>query len=86
MAKNNYSEINVKAATITGAIIGVLCWLFMIPWYGMMGVNAYYGTMGYMMGYANSVVGPLSVVIAIICGAIAGAVIGWIYNWALKLR
>ncbi len=60
MAKNNFSEINVKAAAITGAVIGFLYWLFMVPWYGMMGSNTY-GTMGYMMGYANSVIGPLSV-------------------------
>ena len=87
MAKSNYSRINVRAATITGAIIGFLFWLFMVPWYGMMGFNTY-GAMGYMMGgYAGSVVGwPLYIIIAIICGAIAGAVIGLVYNWAITLK
>ena len=85
MAKNNFSGINVKAAAITGAIIGFLGGLFMVPWYGMMGFNTY-GAMGYMMGYAGSVVGPLSIIIAMICGAIAGAVIGLVYNWAITLK
>ena len=85
MAKSNFSGINVRAATITGSVIGFLFWLFMVPWYGMMGFNTY-GMMGYMMSYTNSVFGPLSIIIAIICGAIAGAVIGLVYNWAITLK
>ena len=86
MAKSNYSRINVRAATITGAIIGFLFWLFMVPWYGMIGFNTY-GAMGYVMGgYAGFVIGSLSIIIAIICGAIVGAVIGLVYNWAITLK
>ena len=86
MAKSNYSRINVRAATITGGLIGFLFWLFMVLWYGMVGFNTY-GTTSYMMGgYAGSVVGSLSIIIVIICGAITGAVIGWVYNWAITLK
>ena len=86
MAKSNYSRINVRAATITGGLIGFLFWLFMVPWYGMVGFNTH-GAMGYGMGgYAGFVVGSLSIIIAIICGAIVGAVIGLVYNWAITLK
>jgi hypothetical protein len=85
MAKNNFSEINWKAATITGAVLGFLWWLVMVPWYGMMGFSTY-GMMGYMMGYTYSVFTPLSVIVVVICGAIAGLVIAVVYNWALKLK
>ncbi len=74
-----FSEINVKAATITGAILGLLCWLLVVP-YGFVG----YGMMGY--GSAFRVYGLLSVVLDAALGAIAGAVIGIIYNLALKLK
>lgn len=53
MTKQTFSCINVKAAAITGAIVGFLCWLLVIP-YGFSG----YGAMSYMMrygGYANYV-------------------------------
>ena len=59
MAKQTFSGISLKAATITGAIVGFLCWLLVIPYsfsgYGMTGYyGGYgmmnYGTMGYMMG------------------------------------
>ncbi|MDE1860211.1 MAG: hypothetical protein KGH72_00660 [Candidatus Micrarchaeota archaeon] len=59
MAKQTFPVINVKAAAITGAVIGFLCWLLVIPLgfsgYGMMGYFGGYGTMnyrymGYMMG------------------------------------
>ncbi len=93
MTKSNYSGISMRAATITGGLIGFLFWLFMVLLYGTMGFNTY-GALGYMMGgYAGSVVGwPLYImiaiilIIAIISGAIAGAVIGWIYNWAITLK
>lgn len=84
MAKISYSEINVKAATITGAVIGFLAWLIMFPWYTMTGFGSY-GVMGYMMGYFSTVFSPLSVIVSIICGAIAGVIIAVMYNWALKL-
>lgn len=85
MAKINFSVINVRAATITGAIFGFLCWLLFTP-YG----TPYYGIMGYMMGYSTYMMGvfhysPLSILTDIVLGAIAGALIAIIYNWALKL-
>ncbi|MDE1823845.1 MAG: hypothetical protein KGI00_01915 [Candidatus Micrarchaeota archaeon] len=51
-----FSEINVKAAAITGAVIGFLCWLLVIPYsfpgYGMMGpASGNYPYYGGMMGY-----------------------------------
>ncbi len=87
-----FSEINVKAAAIAGAILGFLCWLLVIP-YGVSG----YGMMGYMMGYlypAGSTgmvdifhnYSPLSILLDVVLGALAGAAIGWAYNWALKLK
>lgn len=84
MAKT-LSEINVKAATITGAVIGFLAWLIMVPWYGMGGFSSY-GMMGNMMGYAYSTFSLLPVIVVTLCGAIAGAIIGFIYNWALKIK
>lgn len=84
MAKKSFLEINVKAAAITGAIIGFLASLFAVAWYGMVGTG--YGIMGYMMGYAPSLlVAPLIVVEAVICGAITGALIALLYNWLLKV-
>ena len=93
MAKT-FSEINVKAATITGAILGFLCWLLVIP-YSYSG----YGLMGYMMGYGSNVVtngtymmdifhnySPLSILVDIVLGVIIGAIIAIIYNWTLKLK
>ncbi len=58
MSKQTFSGISVKAAAITGAVIGFLCWLLVIPFsfsgYGMMGYPGGYGMMngytGYMMG------------------------------------
>jgi hypothetical protein len=83
MAKTNYFEINIKAATITGAVVGFLAWLIMFPWYSMAGFGSY-GMMGYMMGYFYTVFSPLSVIVSMICGAIAGVIIAVVYNWALK--
>ena len=59
MAKRTFSGISLKAAIVTGAIVGFLCWLLVIPYsfsgYGMMGYYGGYGMMnyrttGYMMG------------------------------------
>ncbi|MDE1857156.1 MAG: hypothetical protein KGH98_03690 [Candidatus Micrarchaeota archaeon] len=91
MAKPKYPDINVRAAAITGAILGFLCWLLVIPY------GAGYGMMGYMMGYSYGTsatygmglfhnYSPLSIFADIVLGAIAGAVIGIVYNWALRLR
>ncbi len=84
MAKKNFLEINVKAATITGAVIGFLASLFAVAWYGATGAG--YGIMGYMMGFAPSLfIAPFIVVEAVICGAITGALIAVLYNWLLRM-
>ncbi len=56
MAKQTFSGINAKAAAITGAVIGLFCWLLVILFsfsgYGMMGYLGGYGMMNYRyMGY-----------------------------------
>ena len=57
-AKQTFSGISVKAAAITGAVIGFLCWLLVIPFsfygYGMMG---YFGGYGMMNGYTGYMIG-----------------------------
>ncbi|MDE1854918.1 MAG: hypothetical protein KGH57_01175 [Candidatus Micrarchaeota archaeon] len=78
-------QINVKAAAIAGAVLGFLWFLFSTP-YGVMGGLGYYGMMGYMMGYAYSGFGFVSVVLGAIIGAVAGAVVAIVYNWAAKLK
>lgn len=85
--KMNYSEINLKAAAITGAVLGFLAWFVMVPWYLNAGYGAY-GMMGYMMGlgYAYASSALLSAIVTAICGAIAGAAIAIVYNWSLKLK
>ena len=49
MAKQTFSGISVKAAAITGAVIGFICWLLVIPFsfsgYGMMSYFDGYGMM-----------------------------------------
>lgn len=87
MVKNIFSEINVKAATVTGAVIGLLCWLFgfgigfgNMPMYGF--VN---GMMGYyMMGYSSYV--ALYFLALVVVGAVIGFAIAIVYNWTLKLK
>ncbi len=92
MARRVFSEINAKAAAITGAVLGFVCGLLAIP-YGLSG----YGVTGYMMGYQASAsdayvmgstayaYGLLFILLDIVLGAVLGAVIALIYNWALKL-
>lgn len=83
MAKINYSEINVKAATITGALVGFLCWVFG-SLIGFTNISMY-GFVGYyMIGYAGFAV--LYLIFLIVIGAIIGLLIAMIYNWALKLK
>ncbi|MDE2217305.1 MAG: hypothetical protein KGJ87_09135 [Planctomycetota bacterium] len=83
-----FSQINVRAATITGAAVGLLCWLFgagigfaSMPMYGFVSG----GMMGYyMMGYSGYAV--LYLITLGIVGALVGAIIGFVYNWALRLK
>ncbi len=78
-----FSKINVKAATITGGILGVLCGIFWSVW-GMMGLS--YAGMG-MMGYMYGSLGVAGAIVAnIVLGAVVGALIGIVYNWALSLK
>ncbi len=91
MAKSNFSEINVKAAAITGAIVGFLCWLLVIP-FSFSG----YGMMGYVTGTLGTGIYPVtdvfhnysvfSIVVDITISAILFAAVALIYNWALKLK
>jgi hypothetical protein len=78
MAKG-YSEISVKAATITGGIIGfiwsLLAALFTV---GMMGAYSY----GMMQGYWAG--GIVFVVFATIFFAIAFGFVALVYNYALR--
>jgi hypothetical protein len=54
MAKQTFSRISVKAAAITGAVIGLLCWLLAIPFsfsgYWMVG---YFGRYNMMNEYTS---------------------------------
>ena len=73
--KHSFSEINVKAATITGTILGFLCWVA--------------GTVVYSLtGYGASVFHGYSLfpaALGVVLGAIGGAALGIIYNWTLKI-
>ncbi|MDE1804199.1 MAG: hypothetical protein KGH59_00220 [Candidatus Micrarchaeota archaeon] len=75
-----FSMISVKAAAITGAVLGFLCLLLMLP-FGMAG----YGSYG-MMGYSYLGFGLGSLVVGALVGAVGGAIIAFVYNWALKLK
>ncbi len=89
MTKQAFPQINVKAAAIAGAVIGVLVWLFDagagfggMPMYGYMsGMLGYYGA---GVGYAGSAV--LYFIVPIICGAVVGVIAAWVYNQALRLE
>lgn len=82
-----FSQINVKAATITGGVVGFLCWLFglgigfnSMPIYGFMSSMMSY----YMMGYSNFAI--LYLITLIVVGAILGGIIAIVYNWSLTLK
>ncbi len=79
MAKTGFSEINVRAATITGTVIGFLCWLLVIP----------LSLSSYMMSTFASPFHTFSL-LSLVAGIFGGALVGWlvaiIYNWALKLK
>ncbi len=54
MAKQTFSEISVKAAAITGAVIGFLCWLLFISFsFSGYGTVGYFGGYGMMNGYTG---------------------------------
>ena len=89
MVKINYSGINVKAAAITGGVVGFLCWLLIIP----QGSSGYmYGMMGYITGYGTGMAGGfgslvlLSMILDVALGAMLGIVIALVYNWAIMTK
>ena len=58
MAKQTFSEISVKAAVITGAVIGFLCWLSFISFsFSGYGTVGYFGRYGMMNGYTGYMMG-----------------------------
>ena len=60
MAKQTFSEISVKAAAITGAVIGFLCWLLFISFsFSGYGTVGYFGGYGMMNGYTGYMVGSV---------------------------
>ena len=77
MAKKNYAELSVKAATITGGVLGFVSSLLVLLSVGGMGMMGY----GMMSGYGG---GILTVIIATATWAIVFAVIAIVYNYALK--
>ncbi len=87
MAKSKFSEINAKAAAITGAAAGLLVWLFGTG--AGFGGAPMYGDMSSMMGYYAAGYAGFAAsyfIIMMAAGAIAGAAIAWVYNWALRLK
>ncbi|MDE1869423.1 MAG: hypothetical protein KGH71_00360 [Candidatus Micrarchaeota archaeon] len=82
-----FLEINLRAATITGAVVGFLCWILGLgigfggmPMYGFMN-----GMMGYyMLGYSGYT--GLYVIALVVVGGILGAIIALVYNWALRTK
>lgn len=88
MAKQIFSEINVKAAAITGTILGFLCWLLALPFwfYGYGMISAYSTRISHVTTGMAYGLGIISLVSSIIIGAVAGILIAVIYNWALKLK
>lgn len=86
MVKKNFSEINVRAAMITGAVLSSVVWLFGLGM-GFGGTGFMGGMMGYYAGYAGFAAAYLLLLIlVVIFGAVLGAVLAWVYNWALKFR
>ena len=81
MTKKSYSELNVKAAIITGGVIG-LVWSLLVALFtgSMMGG---YGTgYGMMQGYGAA--GIAFIIAATIFFAVAFGFIALVYNYALK--
>lgn len=87
MSKTNFSEINAKAAAVTGAVVGALCWVLGFG-VGFLGTPAY-GFMGGMMGYYVGGYGGIAflyLITLVVLSALLGAAIGLVYNWALELK
>lgn len=78
-----FSKINAKAATITGAILGFLCGVFATALVGGMGM-AYAGMA--MMGNAYAFFGWLTIIYGLVIGAVTGVLIAVVYNWALSVK
>lgn len=78
-----YSKISAKAATITGAVLGLICSLFAVVLVSGMGMM-YAGIS--MMGNAFAYFGWISVLYGIVLGAISGFLIAVIYNWSLSIK
>ena len=79
MAKKSYSEVNIKAAIITGGIVGFIWSLLAALFTGsMMGAYGY----GMMQGYGAG--GIVFVAFATIFFALGFGFIALVYNHALK--
>ncbi len=87
----NFIEINVKAAAIAGAVIGLLGWVAAFSWLGMMGGGTY-GMMGYTGGYQSSQpyayaqLSVFSLAMMVVLFAALGVIVAYVYNWALRLK
>lgn len=80
-----YSEVSLKAAAITGGVLGFLCSLFAVG-YGF-GMVPMYSMMRYtMVGNAYADFGLVSIIVLTVYGAIIGALIALVYNAALKMK
>ncbi len=84
MVKINYSKINIKAAAITGAVIGFLCSLFMMMSFGMMPMYSIMsGIAG--AGYQGFSVFYLYFIIYVtLVGIVIGTLIAVVYNYVLE--
>ena len=79
MAKKSYSELNVKAATITGGITGFIWSLLTALFTGnMMGAYGY----SMMQGYGSC--GVILIIAATVFFAVAFGFIALLYNYALS--
>ncbi len=76
MAKKNYAELSVKAAAITGSVVGLL-------WSLVAALAVNYGMMGYGMMY-GSTGSVLIIILSAIIWAIVFGFIAAVYNYALK--
>ncbi len=94
-AKMAFSQLSVKAAAISGAVIGLIGGIFSAlfrtsyrasPYLVRTGLNATNVTGYPTMVHSSGGFGFLAIIFGLIGGAIVGAVIAWVYNWALKLK
>ncbi len=80
MAKKAFSRISVKAATVTGAIVGFLCWLFVTPFISYAAVSMMVGGTLFH-GYDIS-----TLVLDVVAVGVVGALVAGLYNWALRFE